>query len=267
MERAGRNKACRILFVEPFYGGSHRQFADTLARISSHHIELVTLPARFWRWRRRLAAFEIDRRLRMAETLPEGYDLILVSDYVDIGDLRALWGNRRAMRRLPPIAWYCHETQSTYPLPKGRTVEADVVAADMRNALHADSIAFNSRFHQESFAALYADHTRLLGHWEPEWRVEPMEHKSRVIYPGVECPGDARTIPQDRTERQQGEGPSETETLSTTEAEQIASRGYKERYVKFRKQAEAVLESEPLPLGHRQTVKRYFESIRPESVE
>ena len=62
---------------------------------------------------------------------------------------------------------------------------------------------------------------------------------------------------------QQGDGPSEREIMTTTEAKQLASRSYKKRYQEFRKQAEAVLESEPLPLGHRQTVKQYFESIRP----
>ncbi len=62
---------------------------------------------------------------------------------------------------------------------------------------------------------------------------------------------------------QQGDGPSEREIMTTTEAKQLASRNYKQRYQEFRKQAEAVLESEPLPLGHRQTVKQYFESIRP----
>ncbi len=61
----------------------------------------------------------------------------------------------------------------------------------------------------------------------------------------------------------QGDGPSEREILSTTEAKQLAARGYKERYKNFRKQAEAVLDSEPLPLGHRQTVRQYFENIRP----
>ena len=61
----------------------------------------------------------------------------------------------------------------------------------------------------------------------------------------------------------QGDGPSEREVISSVEAQQLATRGYQERYREFRKQAEAVLESEPLPLGHRQTVRQYFESIRP----
>lgn len=66
---------------------------------------------------------------------------------------------------------------------------------------------------------------------------------------------------------QQGDGPSEREVITSAEAEQMASRSYQQRYQEFRKQAEAVLESEPLPLGHRETVRSYFESIRPDAAE
>ena len=60
-----------------------------------------------------------------------------------------------------------------------------------------------------------------------------------------------------------GEGPSERETLSSPEARQDAARSYQDRYAEYRKQMEEVLDSEPLPLGHRQTVRTYFENIRP----
>jgi hypothetical protein len=60
-----------------------------------------------------------------------------------------------------------------------------------------------------------------------------------------------------------GEGPSDRETLSIAEARQHSARGYRERYTEFRKQMEEVLDREPLPLGHRETVRRYFEAIRP----
>src|SRR5438552_18213403 len=61
------------------------------------------------------------------------------------------------------------------------------------------------------------------------------------------------------------EGDSEVETTATPEARQQASREYQEKYQKFKKESEAVLEAEPIPLGHRQTVKKYFELIRPSS--
>jgi hypothetical protein len=59
------------------------------------------------------------------------------------------------------------------------------------------------------------------------------------------------------------EGDSDVETTSAPEARQQASREYKEKYQKFKKESEAVLEGEPIPLGHRQMVKKYFELIRP----
>lgn len=61
----------------------------------------------------------------------------------------------------------------------------------------------------------------------------------------------------------QGDGPSERETSTSPEGEQDAKVGYSKRYSEYRKQMEEVLDSEPLPLGHRETVRKYFESIRP----
>jgi hypothetical protein len=62
-----------------------------------------------------------------------------------------------------------------------------------------------------------------------------------------------------------GEGPSDVETTASPEARQNARRGYKENYQKYRKMSDAVLDSEPIPLGHRQTIRRYFELIRPQN--
>lgn len=62
-----------------------------------------------------------------------------------------------------------------------------------------------------------------------------------------------------------GEGDSETELLTSPEAQQSASRGYSQKYNEFRQAAEEVLENEPLPISHRQTVRQYFEAIRPDA--
>lgn len=62
-----------------------------------------------------------------------------------------------------------------------------------------------------------------------------------------------------------GDGPSEVETTHSPEGRQLAARGYREMYQKYQKISEAVLDSEPIPLGHRQTIRRYFELIRPQN--
>jgi tetratricopeptide (TPR) repeat protein len=65
-----------------------------------------------------------------------------------------------------------------------------------------------------------------------------------------------------------GEGPSDTETTSSPEARQQASRGIKKAdYDKYKKLSEAVLESEAIPLGQRQLIRKYFELIRPTNSE
>jgi hypothetical protein len=61
-----------------------------------------------------------------------------------------------------------------------------------------------------------------------------------------------------------GDGPSDVETTHSAEGRQQAGRSYREIYQKYRRMSEAVLDSEPIPLGHRQTIRRYFELIRPQ---
>ena len=72
---------------------------------------------------------------------------------------------------------------------------------------------------------------------------------------------------RDQVKGQAGDGPSEIETTHSPEGRQTASRSYREDYQKYRKMTEAALNSEPIPLGHRQTIRRYFELIRPHGDE
>lgn len=80
--------------------------------------------------------------------------------------------------------------------------------------------------------------------------------------------GDATNLDSQRSLEQitgtQGDGPSEFESTTSPEGEESARRGYKEQYGKYRKLSEAVLESEPIPLGQRQLIRNYFELIRPD---
>jgi hypothetical protein len=66
---------------------------------------------------------------------------------------------------------------------------------------------------------------------------------------------------------QEGDGDSEVETEHSVEGRQEAGRSYRDVYQKYRKLSESVLDSEPIPLGHRQTIRRYFESIRPQQTD
>ena len=83
-----KKNCLKFLFLEPFFGGSHRNFAEGLRSHSRHKIDLLTLPARFWKWRMRGAALYFFKKMPSLE----GYDGLIVSDLMSLSDFKSLWG-------------------------------------------------------------------------------------------------------------------------------------------------------------------------------
>jgi hypothetical protein len=84
--------------------------------------------------------------------------------------------------------------------------------------------------------------------------------------------GDKTRLPVVRNQQElsgtPGEGPEEVETTRAAEGPgQPAHRPTRENYQKYRRLSEAALDSEPIPLGQRETIRRYFEMIRPDGGE
>ena len=46
-----RPESCNVALVVPWYGGSHKSWADAVVRHSLHNVRLVTHAPRYWRWR------------------------------------------------------------------------------------------------------------------------------------------------------------------------------------------------------------------------
>jgi hypothetical protein len=62
------------------------------------------------------------------------------------------------------------------------------------------------------------------------------------------------------------QGDSITETLDSEEMTSAKSLlQYRERYRQYERLSEAVLDSEPIPWGQRQVIRRYFDAIRPDT--
>lgn len=166
-----------LLFLESFYGGSHRAFADGLIAASRSNYELATLPAERWRQRTRSAAFHFARAVEE----PARFDAVIVTDLIDLADLRALWGDA-----CPPLLLYMHESQASYPLPKGRSRESDSALRDIKNTLHADRVLFNSRYHRAQFLEVTRAVLADMEHLPSDATLAAIESKSGTVYPGID---------------------------------------------------------------------------------
>lgn len=170
----------QFLFIEPFYGGSHRDFAQGLVAHSRHDIKLATLPARFWKWRMRGAALHF---VRTIDDL-RAYDGIVASNLMSLSDFTALCGGCR-----PPTLVYFHENQLTYPLAPGERMDMQFGFTDITTALCADRILFNSRFHFDRFFATLPGFISRMPEFKPRWVIDSIRDKAGVLHPG--CRFDA----------------------------------------------------------------------------
>ncbi len=169
----------KFLFLEPFYGGSHRDFADGLTAHSRHEITLVTQPDRFWKWRMRGASIYWANRIES----PQHFDGLIVSSLLNLADLKALWG-----RRCPPVLVYFHENQLTYPSAPGERPDYQPGFTNITTALAGQRLLFNSHTHLNAFLAALPEFIRIMPDFRPKWIFKTITEKSGVAYPGCHLP-------------------------------------------------------------------------------
>lgn len=170
-----------VLLIEPYYGGSHKAWADGYRRHSHHHITLLSLPAQFWKWRMQGGAISIARLIQAQHHSP---DVILASDMMDISLLRALLN--LGGRPVPPIALYFHENQLTYPQNRRQSHGWQYGFINYASALAAEIVFFNSAFHLNEF---FAELPRMLKHFGDYNELQTIAHlreKSTVLPLGLD---------------------------------------------------------------------------------
>ncbi|MFP4395568.1 MAG: DUF3524 domain-containing protein, partial [Anaerolineales bacterium] len=175
-----------ILLIAPYFGGSHRAWAEGYARHSRHHIAVLHLPARFWTWRMQGGAVTLAQRARelyIASDTPDAPDLLLTTDMLN---LPTFLGLSRDWLRDTPAALYCHENQLTYPTPPGQKRDLTYAMINWLSMLAADQVFFNSEYHRADwFEAL----PRFLKHF-PDFthvhRIAAVEAKASVLPVGCD---------------------------------------------------------------------------------
>ena len=169
----------KFIFLEPFFGGSHRNFAQGLISHSKHEIYLFTMPSRFWKWRMRGAA------LYFAKKIPslKNYDGFISTNLMSLSDFKALCGPS-----CPPSLVYFHENQLTYPLAPGESRDFQFGFTDITTALAADRVLFNSQTHFDAFFSNLPAFLNMMPEYRPKWVLEVIRKKAHVLYPGCLFP-------------------------------------------------------------------------------
>ncbi len=170
----------RVLFVEPFYGGSHAAFLDGLVRHSAHEIVPLTLAGGEWRARMRRGAQEL---ALAAKALDGTFDLIACSDMLDLPTFLAL--TRPHFERTPVIVYF-HENQFTYPRIRGTKLNSWFGAMNYLSARAADRVFFNSAFHRVDFLGALRTLSAEPTNWLVADAIDEIEAKSGVLPVGVE---------------------------------------------------------------------------------
>ncbi len=178
----------RVVLVEPYYGGSHRQWADGLVAHSRHEIHLVTHDAAYWRWRLRGSALTLAEAVARVVAEHGPPDVLLVSDMVH---LPALLGFLRRDLGDPAVALYLHENQLTHPVgPRDRPDESLAIANWLSMAV-ADRVLVNSEAQMADLRrALPVLLGRALDHGHGH-RLDEVLARSQVLPVGVDLEGIA----------------------------------------------------------------------------
>ncbi len=142
----------KILLIEPFFTGSHKQWAEGLKQFSKHEFKIVSLSGHHWKWRMHGAAVTLAQKIN-ADAVLQKTDLILASDFLDLNlflSLTSKWSYGI------PTAVYFHENQLNYPWSP---TDADVklqrdnhyAFINYTSALAANHVFFNSKYHHDAF--------------------------------------------------------------------------------------------------------------------
>ncbi len=178
-------KRLKIILIEPFFSGSHKQWAEGLQKHSSHQIEILSLPGRHWKWRMHGGAVALAKQFNELKYTP---DLILATSMLDLTTFLAL---TREKSNGIPVAMYFHENQLTYPWsPQDRDVknkrDNHYAFINYVSALAADQIFFNSEYHRESFLGALPAFLNQLPDRKGKESIERIKAKSKVLLLGMD---------------------------------------------------------------------------------
>ena len=173
-----------ILLIEPYYTGSHKQWAEGYKSHSSHNIKILHMKGQFWKWRMHGGAVTLARDFNKMKWKP---DLILSTDMLDLTTFLSLTMKKSSGI---PTAIYFHENQLSYPWsPDDRDIQNKrdnhYGFINYSSALAADKVFFNSEFHLKSFLEDLHPFLKQFPDYQELGTVDVIKEKSEVLYLGI----------------------------------------------------------------------------------
>jgi glycosyltransferase involved in cell wall biosynthesis len=176
----------KILLIEPYFGGSHKQFLQGLMKYVPADFVLFHLPARKWKMRMQLSAPWFVNEINELPVKDRFFDIVLMSTFLDVATFRALIAQVDGWNVNTRFLTYFHENQFSYPGILPKSTNHQFTAINFTAALASDHLAFNSRFNQQTFLDACRCYTSKASDMQLSEQVDDIEKKSRVLYPGID---------------------------------------------------------------------------------
>ncbi|MFB6306893.1 MAG: DUF3524 domain-containing protein, partial [Flavobacteriales bacterium] len=173
-----------ILLIEPFFKGSHKQWANQLKLHSKHEIEFLTIDTAGWKWSMQAGTIHLANQFNKKNYSP---DLILATDMLDTATFLSL---TFPFEKRPPVAIYFHENQLAYPWTShdgkiAEKIRMNYAMINVKSALTADKLYFNSSYNKSSFIKNAKEFFKNYRGISIENDIDKIEQKSDILPLGI----------------------------------------------------------------------------------
>ena len=174
-----------ILYVEPFYSGSHQQWVDGYKINSKHNIHILELPGKKWKWRMHGGAITLAKKFNHFN---KKFDLIICSDMINLPVFKSLCNPKLLSNK---IIMYFHENQLSYPwspLDQDVNLKRDLHYhyINYTSSLVSDYNFFNSNYHLQSYIIALEKYLNKMPDFKNKYTIDEIIKKSDVLSIGCE---------------------------------------------------------------------------------
>ena len=175
----------KIIYIEPFYSGAHKQWIDSYKQKSTHDIEILTLPGNKWKWRMHGGAVTLANKFN---NYNKKVDLILCSDFLNLPVFKSICSQKISNI---PIIMYFHENQLSYPwsphdsdLKLNRDLHYHYI--NYTSSLTSDFNLFNSKYHLDSYLDSLKKYLKKMPDFNNFETIDTISKKSDILYIGCD---------------------------------------------------------------------------------